>query len=55
MRNGVAGIIKSRKEPKMATDFAGTHSERIDKLTGSHVELRTMVRVSAAAIVLLFQ
>ena len=38
----------------MATDFAGTHSERIDKLTGSHVELRTMVRVSAAAIVLLF-
>jgi hypothetical protein len=34
----------------MATDFVGTNSEKVDKLVGAMVELRTTVRLCLAAI-----
>lgn len=34
----------------MATDFAGTNTEKVDKLIGAVVELRTTVRLCLAAV-----
>src|SRR4051794_16845171 len=34
----------------MATDFAGTNTERIDKVVGAVIELRTTVRLCLAAV-----
>ena len=34
----------------MATDFAGTNTDKIDKLVGAVIELRTTVRLCLAAV-----
>ena len=34
----------------MATDFVGTNTEKVDKLVGSLIELRTTVRLCLAAV-----
>ena len=34
----------------MATDFAGTNTEKVDKVIGAVVELRTTVRLCLAAV-----
>lgn len=37
-------------EAAMATDFTGTNTEKIDKVVGAVVELRTTVRLCLAAV-----
>jgi len=43
----LAGI---REWMAMATDFAGTNTEKVDKVVGAVVELRTTVRLCLAAV-----
>lgn len=40
----------SNRETVMATDFTGTNTEKVDKVVGAVVELRTTVRLCLAAV-----